>query len=225
MSFYYYSPLVTDIETVAIDDAAGFLEPIEAPSNYKDPAKIAEYVANAAAKAADRCALDPDLCRVVAIGAMASSDEIPVVWLCQNEAAEKTALEMFWQNVVASSGAHRRLVTFCGLTFDLPILLRRSQYLNVDAPVLNLDRYRTPHIDVVQKLTFNGAIKGHGLKFYARRFGIPFDDEVAGADIPTLVREGHWDAVQAHCISDTQLTAALARRLGYFAVPEPAEVV
>ena len=36
---------VIDIETAPLDDAAQYLEPAEAPGNYKDPAKIDAYIA------------------------------------------------------------------------------------------------------------------------------------------------------------------------------------
>ena len=58
-------PLILDCECVGIETASDFLEPIEAPSNYKDPAKIESYIAEATAKAVERCGLDPDLCRIV----------------------------------------------------------------------------------------------------------------------------------------------------------------
>jgi hypothetical protein len=97
------------------------------------------------------------------------------------------------------------------------VLMRRSQYLNVAYPRLSLDKYRTPHIDLMAHLTWNGLVRARSLKFYARRFGIPFDDPVKGGDIPQLVDAGDWNAVIAHVSSDVELTAALARRIGVLA--------
>jgi hypothetical protein len=37
--------IVLDIETVGLPDAASYMEPVTAPANYKDPEKIAAYVA------------------------------------------------------------------------------------------------------------------------------------------------------------------------------------
>jgi hypothetical protein len=44
------SAILIDIECVGIDTASDYLEPVEAPSNYKDEAKKAEYIANATAR-------------------------------------------------------------------------------------------------------------------------------------------------------------------------------
>jgi hypothetical protein len=55
--------LIVDIEAVGIDRAADYLEPVEAPSNYKNEDAKAKYIAEATAKAIDRCGLDPDLCK------------------------------------------------------------------------------------------------------------------------------------------------------------------
>jgi hypothetical protein len=57
--------LVLDIATAPLEDAGDYLtDPIEAPANYKDEAKIAAYIANARQAKLDKAALDPDLCRI-----------------------------------------------------------------------------------------------------------------------------------------------------------------
>jgi predicted PolB exonuclease-like 3'-5' exonuclease len=198
-----------DIETAAIDDAAQYIEPVEAPANYKDPAKIAEYVATAQAKAVDRCGLDPDLCRIVALGWMFPGEPSPQVRVCKTVTEEKDTLEYFWRDVQEAT-----LVTFNGLKFDLPVLMRRSLYLGIPYPRLSLDRYRTPHIDLFNQLTYNGTIQGHSLKFYLSRFNIATDDLTSGKDIAALVKAGEWAAVATHCQSDVIGTKDLALRIG-----------
>ena len=106
------------------------------------------------------------------------------------------------------------LVGFNILAFDLPVLLRRSQYLGLTAPYINLDRYRTPHCDLMQKLSFNGALKFHSLTFYGKRFAVGVPDATKGSDIAALVQAENWAAVEAHCRADVETTAALAERLG-----------
>jgi hypothetical protein len=202
--------IVVDIETVAIDDADQFLEPVDAPAHYKDPEKIAAYVAEARTKARERCALDPDLCRIVALGDSDDRSGTPSVTLCRTAEEERDALQRFWRVVTIND----TFVTFNGLRFDLPVLMRRSQYLRVAHPPLNLDKYRTPHLDLLDRLTFRGAIPGHSLKFYCARFGIALDDTHTGKDIGALVAAGDWAAVAAHCRADVDGTRALAQRLG-----------
>ena len=94
------------------------------------------------------------------------------------------------------------------------MLLRRSLYLGVKAPDLNLDRYRSPHIDLSERLSLNGKARVRSLAFYCRRFGIPHDDTLKGEDMPALAARGDYETIRAHCLDDVSATAELARRLG-----------
>ncbi len=206
------TPLIVDIECVAIDGAADFIEPPQAPDNYKKPEAIEKYIKEATAKAVDRCALDPDLCQIVAIG-VAGTTGAPSIYVCDEFSREADGLKWLLARLLDSSGSPRPIISFNGFGYDLPVLMRRAQYLGVDFPNLSVDRYRSPHIDLMQKLTFNGAIKPHSLKFYASRFGFAFEDDVLGNQIAELVRQGAWDAVRSHCQSDVLLTRFLAQKL------------
>lgn len=200
---------VIDIETAPLADAGEFLEPAEAPGNYKDPDKIAAYVAEKNAENLSRAALDVDLCRIVAIGWMREDHDATTVVVIPDPVDEESVLQEFWRDV-----NQHVTIGYNTLGFDLPVLLRRSLYLSVAAPRVSLDRYRTEHIDLQQRLSFNGAIKFRGLGFYCRRFGIPCDDKTSGKDIGQLVIEKQWDEVAAHCRADVLKTRALATRLG-----------
>src|SRR6185369_11577818 len=140
--------LIIDVETVAIDDVATYLEPVSAPSNYKDEAKIAAYIAEETKRQTDKAALDIDLARIVAIGYYIEFPDQSVdgnVLLCKDETQEMTNLgklwDTFWKVYVPGGTV---AVTFNGLAYDLPLLLRRSLYLGVTAPKLQLDRFRHP---------------------------------------------------------------------------------
>ena len=219
--------LIVDLETIAIPDAGDYLEPAMAPSNYKSPDAIANYVQTKTAERLANAALDPDLNRICAIGwRLESRDVEPEVILCYDEDAERHALAEFWGLVACDSNRTRRLVTFNGFSFDLPTLMRRSVYLEVwPSRYLSIDKYRSPHCDLYQKLSFNGAIKPHSLRFYAQRFGLPIESpELTGADIAARVEAGDWTAVRDHCASDVNLTYALAERLRYIDFDEDNEV-
>ena len=222
----YAAPIVVDLETVAIDGAADYLEPIEPPANYTKPESIDAYIKNATDKVLSKCALDPDLCRIVALGWLrVGTDHNARVVTCRDENEERYALRAFWAEVKREyGGGVRSLVTFNGLKFDLPVLMRRSQYLGVEYPPLSVDRYRTNHIDLWQKLSFNGAISAHGLQFYRKRFGLPVpNDPVKGEDIAGLVKGGTevcWRAIQNHCALDVQATYELAARLGLIEITQ-----
>src|SRR5262245_16417186 len=217
--------VIIDSETVALDDAGEYLtdDPIAAPSNYRDPQKIEEYIALKTAERLARCALDIDLCRVVVLGWMFDGEERPSVIPCHTVEREREALEQFWRAIGSSSPLDPtinppRLVSFNGFRFDLPLLMRRSDYLGVRYTPLNLDRYRSPHIDLAARLTFNGSTGfTHPLRFYAKRFGVPVGrPDISGEDIATLIAAGAWADIEAHCADDIQVTHGIARKLGLF---------
>ena len=215
----YRRGLVFDIETAPIDDARAYLEPVSAPDHYKNPDTIARYIVDETAKQLGRCALDPDLCRVVALGTYRTDDDW-AVRLAPDAASERLALEQFWDAL--GPYPYPRLIGFNVIGFDLPVLIRRSQYLGVKTKPIQMGKYRHPDVDdLMTILNFDGLIKTHGLTFYARRFGVPVTDPVRGKDIGALVAAGDWDAVSAHCKADLVTTAALARRLGILSeIPE-----
>jgi predicted PolB exonuclease-like 3'-5' exonuclease len=207
--------IVVDIETFPIDNAADYLNlsDISAPANWKDPEKIAAYCKEKQTELVSKTALDLDLCRIVAIGYLAEDDsgEDAEVLICRDEAMEEACLMRFWAEL-----DERTTITYNGLGFDLPILQRRSLYLNVPAPILNLDKYRSPHIDLQQRLSLNGTKTYRKLSWYAKRFGLDVPaDSTTGKDIGAMVTAGDWAGIAAHCRADVLTTHALAVRMGF----------
>ncbi len=207
--------VVFDIETAPLPEAADYLERSSAPDNYKDPVKIAAYIAAEDAKQLDRCGLDVDLCRVVAIGTFSEDEESGDADVVKGgDVDEASLLAAFWCRV-----ENHHLVGFNCLGFDLPVLLRRSLYLGVKAPQIQIDKFKHPRVtDLMQVLSFNGALRLRGLSFYAKRFGFAgqVEDPLTGADMALAVKEGRWEDVRAHVMADVQKAALLAERLGYF---------
>jgi len=208
--------LIIDVETIAIDDVATYLEPVSAPSNYKDEVKIKAYIAEETQRQVEKAALDIDLARIVCLGFQLAGDEVPQTLLMKDELQETEMLGRFWDTfwkVYVPGGTVA--ITFNGLAYDLPLLLRRSLYLGVTAPKLQLDRFRHPDaIDLMQILCMDGRLKMHGLQFYANRFKIPVEQDITGADIGAAVAAGDWAAVERHCAADVQTTYLLAKRMG-----------
>jgi DNA polymerase elongation subunit (family B) len=202
--------IVLDVETVGAPDCDGFLPDVEAPSNYKDPQKIAEYCSRERTKQIAAAGLDADLNEIVAVGFLHPEYATAGAVYTRAEADEGFLIEMLLNAI-----GDRCIVGFNSLQFDLPVLMRRAQYLGISCPEFNLDKYRSPHLDLLERLTFRGRLKMRSLSFYCKRFGIPHDDSVSGKDITQLVAENDWKTVADHCRSDVEATAALARRLGW----------
>jgi hypothetical protein len=229
-------PICVDLETTAHPCVADFVEApnldaITPARNLRDPQKIAEDIARRQAEAKtefeqklERASLDFNLSRIVALGWSEDAGQTVELRACPDEETERAALEIFWN---ASHGA--TLIGFSLRTFDVPMLIQRSRLLSVSYNRLDLSRYNNRSlVDLRDELTFGDmryeAIMPRSLKMFCRRFGLPVDDPIDGKDIPALVAAEAWDDVLAHLRSDVQLTAALAKRLGYLYAHEPAGV-
>lgn len=204
--------LVCDISTAPIADAAQFHEPVSAPANYKDPEKIAAYVKEKEAEQADRGALDMDLCRISGIGFQRPRDtQVPAfVWLNKDEDAERHSLELFADAINGET-----LISFNGLKFDWPILMRRALYLGVSFPTISLDRFKSNHIDLFAKLTNSGTLSGHSLRFYAARLGwLDLEKTLTGAEEAKVFQTGLWAELEASIRHDVTATVRLAKWMG-----------
>lgn len=203
---------IIDVATAPMRGAADFLEEPQAPSNWKDPEKIAAYVAEKRAEGASRCGLDLDLCCITGIGEAAPGEE-PIVTLCRTEDEEKAALDRVRHYIGFST--ETRVVSFNGLKFDLPVLARRCAYLGLPMPRPNLDRYRSPHVDLFNVLTHNGTVTGHALGWYVKRLGwTDLTKVLSGAEESQVPESGRWDDLAASIRHDVIATDRLAQWLG-----------
>lgn len=216
-------PIIADLETCVHPEAATYLPPpaleyLTAPKNYSKPETIEQWKVDEKARRIkgweddlERCALDPDLCRIVAIGYMRARDEDVTTLLCPTEEDEKVALETFW-----SEARQAMLIGYNFAGFDAPILMRRSLLLGVKAPGLYISKYKHPSIvDVMKILSFDNLFTYRKQSFYLKRFGLDVpEDTTTGADIAQLVHEGNWDAVRHHVRCDVLGCRALAAHIG-----------
>jgi len=197
--------LFFDIETIPNPQAARYLPEITPPSNYKDPDKIAAYIADKEALALEKAALDPDLGQIAAISYSIGLERTTKVLTIERR-SEKDLLSLFWAFFSYCNG-----VT-CGyniLAFDLPYLLRRSFALGVrvgEAP--DLRRYQTyPTTDLMQIL-FNWSNQNKSLKFVCNRYGIEDEmPEVSGSQFEAM----DWPTRRAYAKNGTDLNKRLAK--------------
>nr|BAL56647.1 hypothetical conserved protein [uncultured Acetothermia bacterium]BAL59316.1 hypothetical conserved protein [Candidatus Acetothermum autotrophicum] len=123
--------------------------------------------------------------------------------------SETEILKKFWEDV----RSYKQLITFNGRGFDCPFLMLRSALLGIKpSRNLMLARSDAEHIDLLEKLTFYGAIRKFNLDFYCKAFGIPSPKErLSGPQINTLFAEGKYREIAEYCFDDVRATAELYR--------------
>jgi hypothetical protein len=209
--------VITDIETSCHPDAERMLPEFKHNAGTKDEALRAAQIAEKRAKALADAALDPDLCRIVAIGFWGDVDAAPHIQLCQDEHEERSALSAYWQVFAQTRHEHPNTVIVGSnvLGFDLPVMVRRSLYLQVDVPMLERGKYRHRDvIDLKSLLCDDERLAWRSLDYYCKRFQLDVPhDPIDGAQIPALVAAGNWDAVREHLRLDLIKTRALALRV------------
>lgn len=210
--------LILDLATAPIDGAEMLIDgdTISPPANYRDPEKIAAYIAEKKQERLERAGLDLDLCRITAIGFL-NGNETPVVTVCKTEDDEMAAIRFLMDELGYDGQVYSEkpnIVTYNGFRFDLPVLLRRCAYLGLPIPPLNLDRYRSPHVDLCDALTHRGVLTAKPLTFYVRRLGwTDLVKPLSGAEEARAAAEGRWDEIAAAVRHDVIATTRLARWL------------
>lgn len=189
--------LLTDISTAPLPGCEQWLEPVSAPSNYRDEAKIAAYIDEKRQEQIARAGLDPDLSRITGVG-MHCHGHTRVV-LCPTEDDECRALTEFIEVM-----GTKTLVGYNSARFDWPFMMRRAAYLGLDLSI-NTDRFKSPHVDVMERLTHRGVLAAKSLRFYVSRHG--WSDLVkplSGAAEANVLQTQDWDGLEASLRHDVE---------------------
>ncbi len=125
--------------------------------------------------------------------------------------SEEELLQQFWKDIEC----YDQFITFNGRNFDCPFLLLRSAIKRI-APTRNLMPYRydpSIHCDLLEQLTFYGAMRKFSLDFYCKTFNIesPKSHGITGLDLGTLYQEGKYEEIARYCLGDLVATAELFR--------------
>jgi predicted PolB exonuclease-like 3'-5' exonuclease len=142
-----------DIETIPDPDALEMMpEPEVALGNTKDPAKIAEKIADAKRKQVEKAALDPLTARIVCASFANASANRVVIGTATDE---RSVMRFIFERL---GEPEARFVTWNGAGFDFPMVYRRAAILGIcpaefGAPPLPawVKRYNTDrHYDLMQ---------------------------------------------------------------------------
>lgn len=208
--------LILDLASAPLPDAERYLEgTVKAPKNYVDPVKIADFIAEKQAERLAEAALDVDLARITALG-FAVSDLRPDlidVRVCRQESDERLLIQDVADLVSGST-----IITFGGHNFDLPLVMRRARYLGIKFPTLNLDRFKSPHIDLCELLSDRNPQRRRSLGFYVKRMGwTDLTKILSGAEESQVPQTGRWDDLEASIRHDVTATYRLAQWCGVIA--------
>jgi DNA polymerase elongation subunit (family B) len=181
--------LFFDIETSMNEEAVEFMPEINAPSNYKDPEKIASYIAEKKTEQLATAALDSDLGKIISISIQSGLEGNLITHLVGDSETptETDLINWFWYNFAESSGFS------CGyniLGFDFPYLLRRSFALGIKIPVRpQMIKYRIEPTTDLMAILYNWG-PARGLKWVCKRYGInnPLPD-LDGSQVKDMDKE------------------------------------
>lgn len=204
--------LILDVATAALPNVAGFIDTPKPRKGTKDEAKIAAQIEAKIQAEIDGAGLDPDLCQITGIAFRGPRETGN--YLASGNVSEKHVIE----RALVAIRPNTVLVGFNSRSFDWPVLIRRCQYLGITPPDINLDRYRTPHIDLYDRLSQHGAIDAHSLGFYVRRHGwTDLVKPLSGEEESKVIETGKWSELSASLNHDVEATYRLAKWLGVVA--------
>lgn len=129
--------------------------------------------------------------------------------------SEKEMLENFWQGVKE----YQEFISFNGRCFDVPFLMVRSAVHGISPSkdlmsnrYLNSQKFEAKHVDLLDQLSFYGAVKRKGnLHLWSRVFGIasPKAQGVTGDDVSRLFKEGRFLDIAKYNVGDLRATKVL----------------
>jgi len=206
-------PLIFDIETGPMpDDELETVKPeFKARANLRDPAKIAEDLAQKEVEWRDKAALSALTGRVVCVG-FADGDEVEF-WGNRNE-PERDIVAATFARIDRAILRNQKVAGHNIVGFDLPFLRRRAWKLDVPMPkmVTENDWRRSPHlIDTMDLWSCNVYGDRISLDNLGRHFGLQPKTH-SGAEFASL-----WDsdreAALAYLEYDLWLTQRVYERL------------
>ncbi len=134
------APIFFDIETKPFADAqlAASMPAFKAPSNIKDPTKIAAKIAEKEQAFKDKAALSPMSSTVLAVG-LWCDDGVKKMLHGEDEA---DLIRKTWESLTDHGAFTRNVIGWNVKRFDFPFLIKRSWALGIKLPETALENYR-----------------------------------------------------------------------------------
>lgn len=214
--------ITLDIETCP-DMRAGAEEAarsrISAPSNYKDPEKIAAYVAEKGAEAWRKTSLDGTYGEILMIGYAFGDDEPQVLrrTLESGSEGERYLLATFWDKVMEWAPPLPLWVGQRVGWFDLKFLFQRSVIHRV-RPTRKIRPDMQPWGQDVFDVSYawtgerSGGIK---LDALAEALGLPSPKDIMdGSEVYDAALAGEYNAIAEYCAGDVRTAREIYKIIG-----------
>lgn len=194
---------------------------IKVPSNYKDEAKIAEYIA---AKSAEidagldekwrRTALDGSYGHVFMIGYAINNEEPQAVWFdYRHPDFERHTLENFFAEI--KDMQFSKIIGHNIIDFDLRFIWQRSVILKIKPPPLPF--FAKPWDEKVFDTMTNWAgLKNRiGLDKLCDVFGLEKKGDIDGSKVWDAVKAGEIEKLETYCKADVERTRGAYNRMTF----------
>jgi hypothetical protein len=216
--------MILDLATAPIGNAAEFIEPAEsrdAPSNYKTPEAIEKYQRESFDRDVRMAGADLDLAQITGVAFWTLEHGLKIGVTYGDETAEQKIVGTL-AGIIRDQ--HCAIITYNGLAFDLPMLIRRAAYLGIPMPFISLDRYRSDHLDVYETLTNHGKNKARSLEWYVRRFGLGLEKPLSGEQEARILDQPQdpaaWELLRKSLRHDVLAIARVATLFGLAVFPD-----
>jgi len=197
--------IVFDIETGPrpLHEIESLMPEFEAPTNYKDPAKIAEAIEAKRNAWLEKAALSPLTGKVLAIGMLIDGEYLALY------GDESNVIHKFWAMLAKGTV----LVGFNSNRFDLPFLVRRSWSLGITPTRQSNGRSYGQSIDLMEIWQQGDRQEFTSLDTVAKFLGCGAKTG-SGAQFAELMKFDEGAALE-YLENDVMLTARVAERLGF----------
>ena len=209
-----------DIETIPTQNPElikHVSENVKAPGNYKDPEKIAAYIAEAADSEVLKTSFDGAYGHIICIS-YAIGDSDPSTLNIETVDDEKLMLEMFYSGLNAFVGdGWQNPVFVCHNIqgFDLPFLKKRSMILGVKpSPIIRFNSKpwdANPYDTMMQWDAKNFA----SLDKLCKAFCIDGKGDVDGSMVYEMWKAGKHQEISDYCYDDVIKVRQLYYRMEY----------
>lgn len=209
-----------DIETIPAqtpDVITHVRESIKAPSNYKDPDKIAAYIDESATEALLKTSFDGAYGHIVCVSVAIDNQE-PVSFSSGTVEGEAFLLDDLFLWLSENTGEGYTSKTFIGhniIGFDLPFLRKRSMILDIRPPAFIPFHGKPWELNPFDTMTQWDAKNFCGLDKLLKAFNIGSKGDVDGSMVYEMWKDGKHDEIAAYCRSDVENTRKLYKRMTY----------